>query len=156
MSRMLSLRPNASWMTTTPEYGCGPSGRARYDVSSVSVLIAPVCRVSQRRGRSGEGDSALDVAGLHDVAVHGAGDLVDDTAGAGRHLGPGGLQGGGEVGIGGAGGGEVVGQGVNLGGVGGGAPGGVEGGGGLLVRGELLLDQVVEVAGGLGGESGRD
>src|ERR1017187_8186811 len=42
MSRMLSLSPEASWMTTTPGYGAGPSGSARYEVPRDSVLIASV------------------------------------------------------------------------------------------------------------------
>src|ERR1019366_10197389 len=42
LSRMLSLSPEASWMTTTPGYGAGPSGSARYEVPRDSVLIASV------------------------------------------------------------------------------------------------------------------
>ncbi len=41
MSRMLSFSPEASWTTTTPGNGPVPSGRARCDLPSDSVLIIP-------------------------------------------------------------------------------------------------------------------
>jgi len=57
MSRMLSLRPYASWMTTTPGWGAPPSGSARYarkiaprDGKRTSRVVACVVTAPVRYG----------------------------------------------------------------------------------------------------------